>query len=250
MIDFLYWVLNKNTWDILMSGGLIMEYISEDANVHAKENYQLVLKIVLDREDLYGITGSVDEFKLCEPYIVYDVEKEVQDPLFYFQISDSNENIVLVMAVFYTEDRWSNSISKDISEELNSSNYLDEECLIYGDSDDICIEKSNGKIQEENVDGKEIEEFVNKSFSQKKKEFKNNYETDFDVQYEKADLTKILDVSGFKSSSRTSILLDTDNAVVDQKINGSQRGICWAATVATIYNYIKDRKITAKYVLL
>lgn len=111
------------------------------------------------------------------------------------------------MAVFYTEAGWSNSISRDISEELNSTHYLDEECLIYGDSDDICIESCDRKKQEESIEGKEIEKYRNKSFSQKEKEFKNNYKTDFDVKYEKSDLIKTLDESGFKVSSKTSVLL-------------------------------------------
>lgn len=97
---------------------------------------------------------------------MYDVEKEVQDPLYYFPISDNKDNIVLVMAVFYTEAGWSNSISRDISEELNSTHYLGKECLIYGDSDDICIESCDRKKQEESIEGKEIEKYRNKSFSQ------------------------------------------------------------------------------------
>lgn len=221
------------------------EYIPEEAYVHAEKNYKNGLKYILDNPDFYGIYGSEKDFELCEPYIVYDVEKDVQEPLYYFPIKNNHEQIVLVMSVFLTESGWSDSISKSMADELNDKDYLGEECLVYADDDEICVENKNSKISVAKVNGRDIKEFVKKGFESKKQEVRKNYKVDFNIKLVDEDddckaQSKIL------ISSKTDMLLDTSNRVVNQKVNDEQKDICWAATVGTIYNYIKDKNITAK----
>lgn len=223
-------------------------YIPEDAYSYAEKNYSDGLGVILDNKSIYGISGKVEDFQLCAPYIVYDVEREVQDPLYYFPIKNNDDKIVLVMAVFMTENGWSDSISGSMADELNDKNYLDEECLIYGDSDEICVENEDNQADTEVVDGTKIEKFTQKDFKNKKKEFKNKYKADFNVKLLDSSNEEELAGSGFTISTGTTILLDSKDAVVNQKIKGENADICWAASVATIYNYIKDKHITAKNV--
>ncbi|MBD5137247.1 MAG: hypothetical protein HDT39_15060 [Lachnospiraceae bacterium] len=195
---------------------------------------------------LYGIRGKIEDFQLCDPYIVYDVEKEVQEPLYYFPIKNNQEKIVLVMAVFLTENGWSDSISGCMADELNDKNYLEEECLIYGDTDEICVENEDNQADAEIVDGADIEKFAKKDFSNKKKEFKKKYKVDFNVKSPESNDDGCMVQSGFTISTGTNILLDLKDYTVNQKIKGENADICWAASVATIYNYVKDKHITAK----
>ena len=226
---------------------LYKDYIPEEAYSYAAENYRDGLGVILDNVKLYGIRGKIEDFQLCDPYIVYDVEKEVQEPLYYFPIKNNQEKIVLVMAVFLTENGWSDSISGCMADELNDKNYLEEECLIYGDSDEICVENKDNQADTERVDGADIEKFTKKDFRNKKKEFKKKYKVDFNVQLEE-DNNKCIYQSSFLISTATNILLNTKNAAVNQKIDGENEDICWAASVATIYNYIKNKNISAKKV--
>lgn len=152
------------------------------------------------------------------------------------------------MAVFMTENGWSDSISGSMADELNDKNYLDEECLIYGDSDEICVENEDNQADTEVVDGTKIEKFTQKDFKNKKKEFKKKYKADFNVKPLESSNEDDLAGSDFTISTGTNILLDSKDAVVNQKIKGKNANICWAASVATIYNYIKDKHITAKNV--
>ncbi|MBD5134713.1 MAG: hypothetical protein HDT39_01930 [Lachnospiraceae bacterium] len=227
---------------------LYEDYIPEEAYNYAKENYRNGLGVILDNVDLYGISGKVDDFQLCDPYIVYDVEKEVQEPLYYFPIKNSQEKIVLVMAIFLTENGWSDSISGCMADELNDKRYLEEECLIYGDSDEICVENEENQPDIEKVDGAEIQKFTKKEFRNKKKEFKKKYKVDFNVKLTESNDEDSMVQSGFIISTGTNILIDSKDYAENQKIKGKQKYICWAASVATIYNYVKDKHITAKNV--
>lgn len=225
---------------------LYKDYVPADAYSYALENYRDGLGVILDNVELYGISGEIDDFEICAPYIVYDVEKEVQEPLYYFPIKNNQEKIVLVMAVFLTESGWSDSISGCMADELNDKNYLEDECLIYGDSDEICVENEDNQADTERVDGAEIEKFTKKDFRNKKKEFKKKYKVDFNVQSPESIDDECVAQSDFTISTGTNILLNLNGYTVNQKIKGENKNICWAASVATIYNYVKDKHITAK----
>ena len=225
------------------------EFIPDDIQDYAIDNYKKGVDLVLSNYNMYGIEGEIEEFKLCKPYFVYDVNQSVQDPLYYFPISDEGDKVVLVMAVFRTENGLSFSIGTDISKELNEVNYLNEECIVYGDEETVCVENKNKIANDTNSFGKlqvsdELNDFVNKDFKEKERDIKDIYEVDQEVEYEESN--KSDDESGFAYASHERKLLAVENAIVNQKIDGKQYGICWAATVATIYNYIMDKKIYAK----
>lgn len=222
------------------------QFIPKEAQEYANDNYKRGIDVVLSNPNLYNIYGEVEDFKLCEPYFVYDVNESIQDPLYYFPIKDKEEKIVLVMAVIRNQDGWGFSIGTDISEELNQFDYLEEECVVYGDEENVFLENKNKKMKKkESFNNKDkTSKFDNKKFEDKKKDIKNNYKVDMDVKYEEGK--DVLEESGFAIGTPTCLLLDVSSASVNQKINGQSRGICWAATVATIYNYIMDKHISAK----
>lgn len=245
-------IYSLNVYQIAYASELYGKLIPIEAEEYASDNYKKGLDIVLERKDLYGISGQTSEFQLCEPYIVYDVNEDGQGqaPLYYFPIKDKKEDIVLVMAVFLTENGWSYSLGKDMAEELNEAEYLEEECVVYGDEDTICVENKDETINDENISGSDLKKFSSKGFQSKKKEIENNYSVDYDVSYDVdyEDTELSVEGSGFATATSNCRLLAVSNAVVNQRINGEQKGICWAATIATIYNYIMDKKISAKKV--
>lgn len=150
--------------------------------------------------------------------------------------------MLLVVCILGTSVGWQHSFSQDMVEELNELGWPDKDCVFY---------ESDGKIVAQTPDEKVLlsKQGVTKSFDTQSFNEKKEIIADAVVNMEKVDVETVSEKKealgyspGFTSELGYYYL---------NLYNGQGQGrydLCWAATVATIVNYLQGKNQTAKNV--
>ena len=118
----------------------------------------------------FGIdSDSNSKYSVGKPYVIYNIETDKQDEIYYFPILQDDE-IVLVATVMGTEDGWSFSFSNDMADDLNEIDYIEQEDILFIQSEDnIVVETQDDEIVVvEGEQNKCISEFVNEPYESQK----------------------------------------------------------------------------------
>jgi len=218
--------------------------IPEGATKFVSENYKDIVEVVKDYKNEFNVSSyDLNNITLGKPYVIYNLDETQQDEIYYYPILNSNSEIILTLCITGTTEGWGLSISEEMSDELNSINYLSEEFIFYESADNIVAENSRGII---NLSGKANEKcrvYEAKDFKEKRKIIADAIST-----FVKTDISKIKDLDinrkdkytpSFSESTTTSKICSLHN----NKGQGSYAN-CWAAAVATIVNYRNGTNIT------
>ena len=200
-------------------------------------------------EDYISIESS--NLSYDEPFFIYDYENTTnnQQEIIYYPVINDVDTVVLLISAAYTENGWSFSLSEDLVDELNALPNQPSEYLYYEDDSVLVAEdSSNSYVLEGNID-EEISSFVTEDYAEKteiiteaaKKAIENNQ------MVEPSENSNATEDGYTRSLSNTMVgaLPVTQCTLYNSRGQGNYQ-ICWAATVATIGNYIKGTSYTAK----
>lgn len=224
----------------------IRDSVPESVIAYAKEIYIDMCKVA--EKDL-GKKLDYQTLRLGEPYIIYDVEKkDEQDAVFYFPI-ESGEHVYLTLDVIQSDDGMKGGISPTTGIYQKKSLY--ENTIFYKDQENIHaqtispISLSNKKVRIKKLN--EYDSFSDLDAYTKVKVMSHQVK-----KYRKIQ-TKNLKANpdakegyspGFSVEGKGKRVCNTGPYMVSQ----ANKDICWAACVASIYNYFFNKHISAKTV--
>ena len=197
----------------------------------------------------FGIdSDSNSKYSVGKPYVIYNIETDKQDEIYYFPILQDDE-IVLVATVMGTEDGWSFSFSNDMADDLNEIDYIEQEDILFIQSEDnIVVETQDDEIVVvEGEQNKCISEFVNEPYESQKEEIVEHVQDDFVVP--KFDENKMELTDSYSPSYEIS----KNGMKVFKPYNFQGQhgyGMCWACSVATTVNYLRGTNVSGQAVCL
>lgn len=224
----------------------IRDSVPKSVIAYAKEIYVHMCKVA--EKDL-GKKLDYQTLRLGEPYIIYDVEKKgEQDAVFYFPI-ESGEHVYLTLEVIQTDEGMKGGISPATGIYQKKSLY--EHSIFYKDQENIHAQAiSPISVSSKRARIKEFNEYD--SFSDLDAYTKINVISHQVKEYRKIK-TKNLKADpdakegyspGFSVEGKGKRVCNSGPYMVSQ----ANESICWAACVASIYNYFFNKHISAKTV--
>lgn len=240
--------------------------VPESAKEYAENVAGYFLAGVITNPSSYNVSlDNYENWKLGTPYTIFSVEGDTltENGIYYFPILDGQE-IKFVLSTFKVNDEWNASLGVDVAEQLSklketkskSKHYIlyEENQKLYAENEEKLV-----RINDYNTIDKVISSFEKMSFKNKEeliqKKFKsenisiNNIVEDnsenvavgknaIEVNNNSDSISILSYTPGFSVYTSTSVHLNMTNFLVNQQDqNGNERGMCWAAAVATIFRY-------------
>lgn len=206
--------------------------VPEDAINYAYQHYKDILSdglsfnISMEKDK----NNSVKSIKLGTPFVVYEMDCKKQDEIYFFPIIDNQNTIITLMSVIGTTNGWTCSFSEEWVDEIKykyESGTTKEFLNISDHLENIEYSKKNSKYNSR----------LNYIHTSEKNYFKK-----VDVEKIRAEMYNINDDYSPKFS------VDNNSAKKCKLYNSKgqgEHGMCWAASVATICNYIKGTNHSA-----
>lgn len=229
-------------------GDIYSSLIPDEANRYVDANYQYILDVVEDNLYLFDLQSSqMKNIYIGEPYVIYNINNDCDNEIYYYPVVDkSKDEIILIINLIGTTDGWSMSIDQNFVEQLNKIDYLDNSYIIYSNDESTIAENDDESVMIEGSKNTEMKIYEKKSHSQKIKNIQNSFKNN-----EKVNTKNVK--NGFEESVNASrgYSVNTSTNKVCTLYNSKGQGnypICWAASVATIVNYVNGKNISAKNV--
>ena len=218
-------------------------------------------KDIIETTCMYDESVDVENSNSCvlgHPFIIYDLDGEMEAVYYYPIIED--EKVVLLISAINTTEGVALSASEELVSALNEVQYVKNDDLIFYESDDVINARNTSKNYRMNYinDRKKIRNYKMLSFEEK------SYRACIDEISEKISEIKVVDVNECKENSNVTEKREqyTPSFSVDNVtgLKGGRTcslynaqgqgayGNCWAASVATIVNYLKGTNYTATQV--
>lgn len=188
--------------------------------------------------------SELSNLKIDDPIFIYDTDDTVQEKAVYYPVRNVRLNkILFVVAVVATTEGINYSINTEFVPVLNSLSDETSEYIYYSAEDRIIAESK--KEKKEISAGETNNDFIDKSFEAKEKIIADSLSKveELDLEEEK----KYTNILGAYTPTVTDELGYYYCNIKNAKGQGSGN-TCWAASVATIVNYIKGRNVSAKNV--
>lgn len=220
----------------------ISDIISPQATLYINQKFDNIKKIAYSMKEDFNLSGNGDNLLLGTPFVIYDADKNQQEEEFFYPVIDIiTDKVVLVINVLGTTTGWQHSISTEYVEALNAVNWPKNNCVFFEKNDKVSIKVEDPDVVEggivEKVSSQELERvgeqitssiFLHKIGVEENKDSFKNIPT--------AYIPTVTDELG-------SYYCNLENAQSQNFLP-----ICWAASVATVVNYVNGTNITATQV--
>lgn len=225
------------------------DYISQDANDFVTEYYKDMVSYAKEYKISFGLTNDdFSNIRIGEPFFILNLESESQEPIYYYPLLNSDNEFVLLLTVINTNHSWQCSMDNELVDELNLIDYYYIDYVFYKVNDTIIAQNSND-IQYMNstvynnpycvLSYDQIHNILINSISTMKK---INVEKNIEIANGLPTIEKY-------SPAYSSVVSTTDFQEKMLKLYNSKGqgnyGRCWAASVATIANYLNGTNISA-----
>ena len=223
----------------------ISDKIPDAATNLVEQQLESIIDVSKDlSEELRIDANDLEKVSIGTPYIVYDVADTVQDEIYHYPIINENDgSVVLMVDVMGTTDGWHYDISTEHVSDLNDIDYAKQDYIFYGTDGNIVAENADTREQFAGCDSKrEIKEFESSGFCDKVEAISERVDslqkTDTDIQIEEginATYTpQVVDVE---------VGIGKKCELYNRQTQGGL-GLCWAASIATIANYLNGTNYT------
>lgn len=230
------------------------EYIPNNIVNAVKSNYENMADYAKILGTEFGLKSEdYINVRLGEPFYIYSTDNDKQNRIYYFPILNSDNSFILTITAIDTNHNCQLSLSDEMADFLNKIDYYNNDCIFYNYNENIIAESEKIK-----------EYLYNPEFEFFSEENTKSTASDFDEKYAKyieaADKLETVNVDKNipeytvdKYSPEFSEVVDGPNEIERQlKLYNQQwqvmNGLCWAASVATIVNYMQGTNVTAMQV--
>lgn len=224
------------------------EFIPDEANKFAIQIYNEMTLYAKDYRTSFNL--STDDFyniKLGEPFCIFDVDQISQKAVFYYPILNGVNQYILLLTVIDTNHSLQASLDNELVNALNKIDYLYTDYVFYKTNNELIAQSQTDVI------------FLNAQTCD------NPYSA---TNYESIHENLILSLKNFKEYNVEENLLNSDtlqletySAAFSSVVNDSDYkekmlklhnakgqgnySRCWAASVATIINYLRGTNVSA-----
>lgn len=233
--------------------GQINENVSvpNDAAQYIQEKYSDIVELAKLYQEAFQLDGTtLHDLTIGEPYVILDLDETQQDELYYYPILDAEDKIILVVSVMGTTEGWNLSISTEMTEELNNIEYVENNFVFLESEDNIVAESKDDAIVIEGEENEIIEEYTDLDYDELVEEVSEKIDEQFvktDILEEEETCDMLYGYTrGFRATSTSASKVCS---LYNPKGQGAY-GMCWAASVATIANYIKGTNRSAQSICL
>ena len=124
----------------------ITNKITDIVTKYNYEPYNNMLEVVKDFLDVFKIIPSnLNNLTIGAPFMIYDLDLNKQDGIFYYPVFD-NDKVILNVSIMVLTSRLAISIDQQMVSQLNSINYVAGSCIFYGSNGSIVAESSTQKV--------------------------------------------------------------------------------------------------------
>lgn len=211
--------------------------ITSEATLFASTYYQDMLQIFYDeseKTDTYDVNNS----SLGIPFIIIEWNKSTQAEIYYFPIYN-NDKVIAVLSVLNTSDGYTASIDSNLVDFLNNIDYpkIDKKDIM------MFYRIDNELYTEDSIPSLYSSEFTINTLSAH-----SNISNRFisaDISYSISLDNPEIDVDNYTSSFSENTTKAKVCSLYNKKGQGSY-GMCWAASMSTIVNYLSGLNVQPK----
>lgn len=220
-----------------------MQQISEEATQFIRNNMHAIQEVAEScSKELKIESSKFNDWMLGTPFMIYDLDLDVQEETFFYPLIDKRTGkVFLIASVIGTSVGWQYSINKEMVDELNQIEWPNTNCIFYQSEGKIIAQTKEKKYYFSN-------RVFNDSFDDKTFEAKKKVILDDMTKMEKVNISEEIRKSN-SLVERYSPTVTSEMGYYYCNLNNAQgqhgRQMCWAASVATIVNYIKGTNYTA-----
>lgn len=219
--------------------------ITDTADAYIEQQRENIRDILASCSADLNIDQCSENIRIGDSFVVYDLEKPEQEGLYYYPIMrEGSDQIIALISLMDTSVGWQYTIDTNWVDELNSINYNKEDYIFYTDNGSLVAQSKKKKKM---LTGKGVkDDFDNKSLETKKKIMRTKFKwiKKIDVE-EKMKRAKNLPL-GYTPTTTNELGYYYCNLYNGQ--GQGPYGLCWAASVATVANYLNGTAYTAKNV--
>lgn len=204
--------------------------VPSDAQQFAEDNYYNL--IMAGQEDYSFSISDKNKLNLESPFVIYDKNETIWDEVYYYPIS-YKDNIILVMSVINTTEGWTLSASQELIKQLNNLEYQKNSVNVFYRDNDNQIKQ---------LESNDVSNAI------------NNHTINMqpiDIAEVKKESNSCNIKEGYTPSYSFNLTTGSDIGQILKLYNRQGQGnldICWAASVATIVNYLQGKNLSAKKV--
>ena len=223
----------------------ITDLVPEQATLYVESELDSIMLMVKHWAEAMNIDKEkLGEVYVGEPYFICDLDTNESDEIYYYPIILSKtDQIVCVVSLLGTIDGWTYSVDTEMVELLEDVDYTENQTIFYESDDCIFADNCESVESLNNIGNAECENFSEKTLDEKVdviyEKMQNVQKIDTDVQVE-SNLEAY--TPGYTKDAKSNFL------TLHNPQGQGTLPICWAASVATIVNYIKGKNISAKAV--
>lgn len=244
--DFVYAKMDENYF-ITESSINFASYFPKEINDFAKNNYQDIIQCAREYKIYFNL--SDDDFvdiRIGEPFIIYDINDIEQQGIYYYPLIGANNQYIFLITIIDTNHSLQYSLGNDFVDELNRIDYYNTDYVFYKNDDKIIAQSNtdifcltnNEKILNSQINYYDVLDDIICSI---------NIFNEIIVE-ENIDNSGISSLEGYSRSFATNIEKDGNTTRFLQLYNAQgqyEYSMCWAASVATIVNYVYGYNVTA-----
>lgn len=227
----------------------VTDKIPQEATNLVRQKLDSILEVSRNlNKELHIDVSELDDVSIGTPYMVYDIADTEQDEIYHYPIvNDKNGNVVLLVNVMGTTDGWHYDISTQDTSKLNALDYADKDYIFYG---------TEGNIIAENLETQK--QFLGNSSTMKMEDFRySEFDEKVDAISSRMDE---LQKANLNIPAKQNLKAKYTPQVIDVEVGTGKKcklynkqaqgnyGLCWAASIATIANYLNGTNYTAKQI--
>lgn len=224
------------------------EHVSYSVQKEALDNYAYMTEYAMENAGEDNLNNR--QLRLGEPFYIFSEDSEKQEQIYYYPVLNEEDKFIYVLTVICTDKGCQLSLDDQMAEQLNEINYFNVDYIFYRLGENITAE--NQKIKQ-CISGYEYESSLDSL----------TFEEKYEIYMETADSLCLVDTD-ISCVDDASLVADgytpefdienyeIKNVEVRCKLYNAQGqgyyGLCWAACVATVVNYIQGKNLSAKQI--
>ena len=236
-------ILTHAASDVAVTGHVV----PIDAETYANAHYREALEVIKQYQQYYQVSNTeLEDAKLGIPFVIYEPEKPVQDEIYYYPILDAQDNVILIMSIMGTTKGWNLSVSEEWVDSLKKVGSITSDFIFYKLGDNLYAENAQRRLIISGQIGSKanISSFQYETFQNKKRSISEINTRFVKVDTQNIKITKSNQYDTYAPDFSTSTSSSKICALYNEQGQGPY-GLFWAASVATICNYLMGTNLTA-----
>lgn len=212
------------------------------------ENFGHMIESVIRKSEIYGIDANdFDDFTILNPVSFNCIgEVDGDSSILHFPVMDETGNICLIYDIIISNNGYSATIGTDFAPLLNAAyNAGCSSVVLIQDESSFYAINNNNAFSQSQSNVVELNAFQCNEFTESELNLSSMMPSSLTVNNELSYIAEnsYVQIIQNQENVRSLAVVGTNSLnnypIVDQVVNGTQYGLCWAATVASMVRFEK-----------